>query len=97
MAAIPVVDYFALTRCGDGSLEGKEALGELHRAFSTTGFVYVVNHEVEEQMVHVNSGHWIFLGHIYTWMKVFGRRNKEIKKLKNTVLYSFVNNYELPM
>ena len=59
MAAIPVVDYLALTRCGDGSLEGKQALGELHRALSTIGFVYVINHEAEEQMVSVHSGLWI--------------------------------------
>ena len=55
MAAIPVVDYIALVRCGDGSLEGKLALRELHRALSTIGFVYVVNHEVEQQMVSVHS------------------------------------------
>ena len=55
MAAIPVIDYFALVRCGDGSLEGKMALRELHRALSTIGFVYVVNHEIEEHLASVHS------------------------------------------
>ena len=56
MAAIPVIDYIALRRCGDGSQEARQALGELHRALSTIGFVYIINHEVEEHVVSVHSG-----------------------------------------
>ena len=71
MATIPLVDYSALVRCGDRSLEGKKALGELHRALSTIGFVYVINHEVEKQLASVHSAwpvdnHKFYYSYIYS-------------------------------